>query len=223
MIRRALKLRLSIETFIQHWDSSDLSHLRPTSIEWRQLEYLTELLFPFYLLTSCLSENSGPTVHKVYDIYNNLFDHLDTSIDRLSRKRAPWKQQIRDGLLDAHQKLRKYYKRTYEAEGYIYAIATILDPMSKLEKFKKAARVDEDVNWHDKYRRVFENVFDFYRYHNPDIEVQSVVSGSLSSLDRAIFHISKRRKRSPSLSTYEELKTYLDIEGMFLVMHSKPY
>jgi hypothetical protein len=223
MIRRALKLRLSIETFIQHWDSSDLSHLRPTSIEWRQLEYLTELLFPFYLFTSCLSENNGPTVHKVYDIYNNLFDHLNTSIDRLSRKRAPWKQQIRDGLHDAHQKLRKYYKRTYQTEGYIYAIAAILDPMSKLEKFKKAAWVDEDVNWHDKYRRVFENVFDFYRNHNPDIEVQSVVSGSLSGLDRAFFHISKRRKRSPSLSTYEELKTYRDIEGMFLVMHSNPY
>jgi hypothetical protein len=52
-----------------------------------------ELLYPVYLFTTCLSENHGPTLHKVYNTYNNLFDHPETSIDRLSRKRALWKKQ----------------------------------------------------------------------------------------------------------------------------------
>jgi hypothetical protein len=181
-----------------------------------------ELLFPFYLFTTCLSGNDGPTVHKAYDIYNNLFDHLDTAIDRLSWKRAPWKKQILAGLEDAHQKLRKYYQRTYQAEGYLYAIATILDPTSKLEKFRTGAWADDDIDWHGEYWRVFENVFDFYCNHNPYIDVQSAVSGLLSGLDRAFFHISKQQKRSPSHEIYEELKTYLDIEGR-LEKQTKPH
>ncbi|EAU32787.1 predicted protein [Aspergillus terreus NIH2624] len=165
MIRRALKLRQPIESFIQHWDSQKLDYLRPTPVEWKQLEYLLELLYPFYIFTSCLSENTGPTVHRVYDIYNDLFDHLDLAINRLRNKRASWKQQILEGLEEAHKKLRKYYRRTYQAEGYIYAIATILDPTSKLEKFKTATWLDDDTDWYQKYRTVFEKVFHFYRRH----------------------------------------------------------
>lgn len=214
MIRRAIKLRPAIESFIQHWDHDNIDHLHPTAIEWKQLEYLLELLYPFFLFTSCLSENSGPTVHKVYDIYNNLFDHLDQSINRLARKRAPWKKEILQGLEDAHQKLRKYYHRTYQAEGYIYAIATVLDPMSKLEKFKKGAWLDDDTDWYLEYRTVFEKVFYFYRQQNPAINVPSTVSSTLSGLDKAFYNISKRQKLSPSAATFEELKVYLDIEGM---------
>ncbi|KAJ1704854.1 hypothetical protein NYO67_12991 [Aspergillus flavus] len=213
MIRRALKLRQSVENFIQYWDNSDISHLQPTPVEWRQLEYLIELLYPFYIFTTCLSDNQGPTVHKVYDIYNNLFDHLDTSIDRLVRKRAPWKQQILDGLRDAHQKLRKYYRRTYHTEGYIYAIATILDPTLKLETFKKGPWLDDNTDWAYEYRQVFEGVFNLYRCYNPNVDTQSTVSGPLSGLDRAFYHVSKRRKKSPLSEIFEELKTYLDLEG----------
>ncbi|OOO08201.1 HAT dimerization domain protein [Aspergillus oryzae] len=42
----------------------------------------------------------------------------------------------------------------------------------------------------------------------------STVSGPLSDLDRAFYHISKRRKKSPPLEIFEELKTYLDLEGL---------
>jgi hypothetical protein len=47
------------------------------------------------------------------------------------------------------------------------------------------------MDWHGEYQHVFENVFDFYRNHNPNIDVRSAVSGSLSGLDRAFFHILK--------------------------------
>ncbi|OJJ98579.1 hypothetical protein ASPACDRAFT_62071 [Aspergillus aculeatus ATCC 16872] len=182
MIRRALNLRQAINSFIQHCDYGNINHLCPTTIEWKQMEYLLKLLYPFFLFTSCLSENSGPTVHKIYDIYNNLFDHLDHSINRL-------------------------------AEGYIYAIATILDPMSKLEKFKKDAWLDDDTDWYLEYRTVFKKVFYFYCSQNPAINTPSTISGSLSGLDKAFYNISKRRRLSPAAETFKELKAYLDIEG----------
>ncbi|EAU30716.1 predicted protein [Aspergillus terreus NIH2624] len=213
MIRRALKLRQPIESFIQHWDSQKLDYLRPTPVEWKQLEYLLELLYPFYIFTSCLSENTGPTVHRVYDIYNDLFDHLDLAINRLRNKRASWKQQILEGLEEAHKKLRKYYRRTYQAEGYIYAIATILDPTSKLEKFKTATWLDDDTDWYQKYRTVFEKVFHFYRSQNPSVNTPSTVSDPLSGLNKAFYHLSKRRRLATSSETFEELKAYLDIEA----------
>ena len=161
-------------------------------------------------------ENHGPSIYKVFKIYNNLFNYLNTSINRLSRKRAPWKKQIRDSLKKARKKLQKYYARTYQAEGYLYIITTILNPIYKLETFKGPTWKDDDIDWYIVYRRVFEKVFHYYRNHNPDIEVQSTVSNSLSGLDKVFFQISKRRRLSLSYETYEELKTYLKIEGMFL-------
>jgi hypothetical protein len=89
--------------------------------------------------------------------------------------------------------------------------------MAKLEKFRKGPWLDDEIDWHTEYQRVFEKVFDLYRHHNPAIKVQSTVSSTLSDLDKAFFHISKQRKQSPSIETYEELKTYLDIEGMSLL------
>jgi hypothetical protein len=41
-----------------------------------------EILYPFHSFT-CLPENQGPSVHKVCDIYNNRFGHLDTSEEYL--------------------------------------------------------------------------------------------------------------------------------------------
>ncbi|KAE8331705.1 hypothetical protein BDV39DRAFT_168422 [Aspergillus sergii] len=47
------------------------------------------MLYPFYLFAACLTENHGPTAHNVYDIYYNLFDHLDVSISRLAKNEHP--------------------------------------------------------------------------------------------------------------------------------------
>ncbi|KAE8314150.1 hypothetical protein BDV41DRAFT_575993 [Aspergillus transmontanensis] len=61
------------------------------------------------------------------------------------------------------------------SEGYLYAIATILDPMSKLEKTRKEPWIDDDIDWYQEYRHVFEKVFDLYRLHNPGVNVGSIL------------------------------------------------
>jgi hypothetical protein len=67
--------------------------------------------------------------------------------------------------------------------------------------------------WYQKYRTVFEKVFHFYRSQNPSVETPSTVSDPLSGLNKAFYHLSKRRRLATSSETFEELKAYLDIEG----------
>ncbi|KAB8202812.1 hypothetical protein BDV34DRAFT_200382 [Aspergillus parasiticus] len=92
------------------------------------------------------------------------------------------------------------------SEGYLYAIATILDPMSKLEKTRKEPWIDDDIDWYQEYRHVFEKVFDLYRLHNPGVKVGITAPSSLSGLAKAFYHISIRQKVN-SRETFEELRT----------------
>ncbi|KAE8331706.1 hypothetical protein BDV39DRAFT_200851 [Aspergillus sergii] len=61
------------------------------------------------------------------------------------------------------------------SEGYLYAIATILGPMSKLEKTRKEPWIDDDIDWYQEYGHVFEKVFDLCRLHNPGVNVGSIL------------------------------------------------
>lgn len=50
--------------------------------EWRQIGYLLWITQPFKFTTS-LSKTKDITIHIVFEIYNNLFDHLEKSIHQL--------------------------------------------------------------------------------------------------------------------------------------------
>ena len=82
--------------------------------------------------------------------------------DKLYYKIMDWKMQIYTGLRNAHNKLWDYYLKTYKSEGYVYAIATILNPQSKLEQFKKASWIGDDKDWVGLYHQVFLDVFKHY-------------------------------------------------------------
>lgn len=211
MIQRALRLRPIIETFLTLHSAAPIRHFGLTQDEWRQLEYLCDLLAPFYLMTTTLSKFEGPAVHQVLEVYDTLFDHIEYSSHKLQRKRVDWKLRIRAGLENAHQKLREYYSRTYKSEGYVYAIATILNPRSKLQHFSKASWIDDKDNWAALYHQAFVNIFEHYKNNNPHISVERVQSGHLSQLDRASQHIRKKRRIIQKNSTegFAEVETYL--------------
>ncbi|RAH48679.1 uncharacterized protein BO95DRAFT_450928 [Aspergillus brunneoviolaceus CBS 621.78] len=83
------------------------------------MEYLLKLLYFFFLFISYLSENSGPTVHKVYNIYNNLFDYLDHSINRLLDNNTDWYLK---------------YRTIFEKNPAINILLTISGLLSGLDK-----------------------------------------------------------------------------------------
>jgi hypothetical protein len=142
MLKRARKLKPFIDQLFDSGAASTLEYLEPT--EWRQVDYLIELLQPFAKYTAAISATNGPTVHQVLDVYNDLFDHLDEQEAKLARKRLPWKVKMYTGLGEAKVKLTEYYSQTQGQIGHQYAIASILSPIQLLQTFEGPAWADDD-------------------------------------------------------------------------------
>jgi len=53
-------------------------------------------------------KNTGITSHRVFQVYQDIFDHLEMQIAKLERKRVEWKVDIRKGLLNAKLKAAAY-------------------------------------------------------------------------------------------------------------------
>ena len=140
MLKRARKLKPFIDQLFNSGAASTLEYLELT--EWRQVDYLIELLQPFAKYTAAISATNGRTVHQVMDVYNDLFDHLDEQEAKLARKRLPWKVQMYKGLGEAREKLTEYYSQTQGQIGHQYAIASILSPIQLLQTFEGPAWAD---------------------------------------------------------------------------------
>lgn len=87
------------------------------------------------------------------------------------------------GVDRAHEKLRCYYSQTYENQGYIYAIATILNPATKLHAFTTASWIEHGKDWAAHYREIFTKVFEYYANQNPDFSVRTSPQHFTSHLD----------------------------------------
>jgi len=208
MLKRAWKLRNAIGRFINRYVQEDLTSYQLSSTEWRQIEYLIELVYPYHRITLSLSTLTGPTVHLVFQIYNALFEHLENSIARLGKKRLRWKQQLKTALEKAEDKLRKYYGQTCQSHGYLYALATILAPQFKLQYFQTEDWQDDNVNWHAEYQEVLNKVFQYYQAKNPGVS-SGQTTRQISQFDRAL-HCFKRRRVDPiSEASFKEIETYV--------------
>ncbi len=210
MIHRALRLRSAIDHFVYNWSKDNISGLTLSETEWKQLGYLVELTFPFYSFTMDLEHGGGPSVHKVFDIYNALYDHLDDSKTRLRRKRTPWKSQVCGALDAALAKHLEYYNRTYRTEGYVYAIASILDPSKKMTAFDDESWKDDATDWKTLYGTVFKEVFTHYQTLYPDVERRVAQRDHLAGIDRSIQRFKRRRVLCDDAPIAEEIKRYID-------------
>jgi hypothetical protein len=85
MLRRAKRLRSDLDRFCLEYEAI---HLKMTSDEWRQIDYLLCITQPFFKFTTALSKTKDITIHSVFRIYNQLFSHLEGSIRQLRRKKV---------------------------------------------------------------------------------------------------------------------------------------
>jgi hypothetical protein len=145
MLVRAYRLKKEIQTFCN--DEIRITCLNTK--QWRQVEYLIEILYPFCVYTNAMGRTiNGPTIQNVFQVYNKLFDHLDTQIEKLLDKRLEWKKKLRQSLEAGKNQLLLYYGKTKSSLGDIYGIATILAPEHKLGLFDNHEWKDDDeCNW----------------------------------------------------------------------------
>jgi hypothetical protein len=135
MVARARKLRNEIQAFLQ---DEKKFNIEISDDEWRQVDYLVEILFPFCVWTNVVGRTrKEPTIHDSFKIYNRLFEHLESQMQKLRpKRRTPWKIQLMKALEKGHQKLSYYYAKTHSSLGYIYGVATLLAPEYKREFFE---------------------------------------------------------------------------------------
>jgi hypothetical protein len=176
MLERAKKLQ---SVFDQYCTTHQYVQFKLDQEEWRQIEYLLLIMKPFFDYTNILSKTRDITVHLIFSIYNNLFDHLEDSQKQLKCKAVPWKMGILKALKAANRKLSEYYKLTdKEAYGNIYAIATILSPSKKLQFFTTKNWQGDDINYAKQYREVLEKEFKQYQRQVLEVTAQAAVQES---------------------------------------------
>jgi hypothetical protein len=203
MLQRAKNLQTICDKYCSECGLSDLVL---TGDEWKQIDYLLSITQPFFNFTTVLSKTKDVTIHIVFSIYNQLFDHLEKSIDQLRRKKARWQITMRTTLEYAAQKLRGYYAETDEAHGDLYAIATIMAPQNKLDYFSGK---DWKGPYREQYRESLEKYLEPYKQRH--LETQPA-SHKVSSIEQfsVVDQMGDRQKAQGSeINREDELTQYL--------------
>jgi hypothetical protein len=84
-----------------------------------------------------MSKRHTVTLHHVITVYNDLFDHMDSVMRPLAKKKTAWKEDLFFAVKLARQKLSKYYAHVTPTTGMLLISAHILDPFRKLRSFRK--------------------------------------------------------------------------------------
>ena len=84
MLVRARKLRNEVQAFLE--EEKKLEKL--SDEEWRQVDYLVEILFPFCVWTNIVGRvKKGFIIYNLFKIYNILFKYLKSYIRKLRLKK----------------------------------------------------------------------------------------------------------------------------------------
>ena len=150
-----------------------------TSGEWKQVEYILEVLEPIRLYTLWMSKMRALTIHKVFVVYDCIFDHLENQISILENKRMRWKVDIREALGKAKEKASKYYSKTENPRGLLLALGACLNPYSKLDLFKvwdtmetEGTPSPNDNSYTEQYRQLFIQYYN--ENYRPSLETRAI-------------------------------------------------
>ena len=165
MLVRARRLQQTIVHWIEQ--NPKFSPLQPTEDEWRQVDQAIIFLQPFSDYTYDISSSTKATIQNAYFIYNDIFEHIAQQRRQVrSLPNAPWITGLLDASKATKKILQKYYSDTSQ-RGFIYNIATILDPSKKLSMYDSCG----NVRIQDPTMQVgvtsLVSYTDFYRYVGP--------------------------------------------------------
>jgi len=111
---------------------SDYWPLFTTQDEWTIVKYVMEVLRPFRYWALWMSKRHTVTLHHVITVYNDMFDHMDSAMRALAKKKTQLKEDLFFTVKLAQQKLSKYYAGVTPSTGMNLISAQILEPLRKL-------------------------------------------------------------------------------------------
>ncbi|KAF1922110.1 uncharacterized protein M421DRAFT_79538, partial [Didymella exigua CBS 183.55] len=191
MCERAVKLQVYIDAWLQQeiairapirpeterseLDSRDLRKLQLGPSEWHHIRAITRMLKNFKDATLDLSSSTSPQIQAIWSMYTTLFDFLDAmtiEIGEESDHRNPeWPSIVRAAAAKGREKLSKYYAMTADEKGYLFNMATVLDPTQKLTVY-----VGDE--WEREWKHTYRNQFVDYtmRYRGGTFQRQTLTS-----------------------------------------------
>ncbi len=177
------------------------------------MRYLVALLRPFAEFTHLLGSTRDTTINHTWNVYNSLFDHLDTINQKLHNKDAlgnPWVGEFIIAIDEGVIKLREYYTRTGGPVEQQYALAAILDPSQKLDVFNAP---EWDRAYSKKYRQMFLDYWAAHYQEGTENESQPIQPNSYTPRSlNAVFRMNRQLHAgqvSKSPIGYNEAERYL--------------
>jgi hypothetical protein len=156
MLARLRELKPHVDPYTKQ----NCTHLHLSDEEWGQIDYVISILRPFAIYTQLIGASRLPTIHQVFDIYNHLLSHIERAIEKLEKKKQPWKVEIYTALQSANEKLKQYYSATAGSDaGQLYGIAILLDPRKKSLTWQGSDWRGDDVDWEAHYWKMFESMY----------------------------------------------------------------
>ena len=163
MLILAYYLRVAIDSWISDSESQKLQRLKLSPVEWKHVVYMVALLYPFHVCTKRLSATKGPTVHRAWQIYNKLFQHLEDRYAEAEQE-IEWKDMITTSIDAARDKFKEYYGDTDGKKGILYAVAAVLDPRLRMNAY-------EPEHWTRNERATYRQlILQFYAEHYKQYE-----------------------------------------------------
>jgi len=137
LLERTYRLREITHVWHQNPKYAEYRPQFPTQDEWTIVKDVMEVLTPFRYWTLWMSKRHTVTLYHFITVYNDMFDHLDSVMRSLAKKKSPWKQDLFFVVKLARQKLSQYYATVSPTTGMLLISAHILDPVRKLRSFRK--------------------------------------------------------------------------------------
>jgi len=159
-----------------------------------------------------MSKTRGVTIHRVFQLYQDIFDHLEIPISKLESKRIQCNVDIREGLVKVKLKAASYQGKTESPRGLLFGIGTCLNPYFKLTLFREW---DFDASGETEYEKSYTKEFIVYYdlYYAPINNQAPDISIQRSGLNSRSKHLYSSRHRGVILSeALAQIETDAELE-----------
>jgi len=75
---RSILLKDNLNRFLDQTDNRKIQELYLAPDTWKQVEYVIVILFPLWQYTQAISISQGISIHLAWQIYNKLFQHVES-------------------------------------------------------------------------------------------------------------------------------------------------
>jgi hypothetical protein len=156
MLIRAFNLKKMLQ---RYHDKHEAKYLKIFDMKWFQMKYLIDLIKLFSVFIKRIDQFKSFTIHQVFEIYDKLFDHLNRTRTKLSRKKIAWKKIMLKELIAANAKFRQYYAKTQKLLNHLYEKAILLTSNRKNAIFQRSnwKISNDEISWNEIYWSILQD------------------------------------------------------------------